>query len=194
MVFSLPRAPMVHLNSLLVSNFHVLDSRLEANWVANFTIKNPSHRSVFDFIEMKGIVSYKDTIIAENSIEPIYLGMNDQTTMTVNISTTGLKGNQYKLKDRVTEEFRKHKENGVVSFGVGISSIASHTNKVGWANRTQIVALYSRCAGLKVDFNDATRFGRWISTDPYGKLLGTFGFYHFDNPFFHINDRYCKFN
>lgn len=92
------------------------------------------------------------------------------------------------------EEFRKHKENGVVSFGVGISSIASHTNKVGWANRTQIVALYSRCAGLKVDFNDATRFGRWISTDPYGKLLRTFGFYHFDNPFFHINDRYCKFN
>ncbi|KAK9985970.1 hypothetical protein SO802_030921 [Lithocarpus litseifolius] len=155
--------PEVILHNLSVPKFQTLDSRLVAEWEAEFTIfvdflRSRHHSPVFVnnslFQHVEGFVSYKDHILAVNSTkivqeEPEVIG---QTTMSVKFSRKGLEGDQREVKDWVLADIRKDRDNGTVIFGMQLVIWTQGFKKSSWAG----------CSDLMVDFNQA----KWVATWP----------------------------
>lgn len=153
--------PEVILHNFSVPKFQTLDSRLVAEWVAEFTIFVDVERydspvfvdnSIFQHVE--GFVSYKDHILAVNSTKVVQeeLEVIGQTTMSVKFSRTGLKGDQREVKDWVLADIRKDRDNGTVIFGMQLVIWTQGLKKSSWAG----------CSDLMVDFNQA----EWVATWP----------------------------
>ena len=114
--------PEVILHNFSVPKFQTLDSRLVAEWVAEFTIfvvvPKSGHSPVFVnnslFQHVEGFVSYKDHILAVNSTKIVQEESEviGQTTTSVKFSTKGLEGDKREVKDWVlrSEERRVGKE------------------------------------------------------------------------------------
>ena len=154
--------PEVILHNFSVPKFQTLDSRLVAEWVAEFTIfvivPKSGHSPVFVnnslFQHVEGFVSYKDHILAVNSTKIVQEESEviGQTTTSVKFSTKGLEGDKREVKDWVLEDIRKDRDNGTVMFGMQLVIWTRGFKKSSWAG----------CSDLMVDFNQA----KWEATWP----------------------------
>lgn len=160
-----PQAPVVEMDSLFVSKLNASNTKLAANWDIMVTMWNPSLVSKIYFNRVEGLISYRDTALSINSIEPFALGLKEQRAIRMRFSTTGFEGDQPFVKERVSQMIRKEYEGGLtVSFNMQIMVWATYTN--GWWG-TQRVMMNPRCDDMRVAFlPGGIGFGRWLGENP----------------------------
>ncbi|KAK9985969.1 hypothetical protein SO802_030920 [Lithocarpus litseifolius] len=156
--------PDVKLHNFSVSKFQTLDSRLVAEWVANFTTRvalydasvgssHPVFVPIMTFEYLESFVSYKGHILAvksTNIVQDKSEIMTGYTNISVKFSTEGLEGDQREVQDWVLEEIRKDKDTGTVIFGM---QLVIWTPRYRWS-------YWARCSNLTVDFNQPD----WVAT------------------------------
>ncbi|XP_015898814.3 uncharacterized protein LOC107432231 [Ziziphus jujuba] len=160
-----PQAPVVEMDSLFVSKLNASKTKLAANWDIMVTIWNPSLISKIYFNRVEGLISYKDTALSTNSMEPFTLGLKEQRAIRMRFSTTGFEGDQPVVKGRVSQMIRKDYEGGLtVRFNMQIMVWATYKN--GWWG-TQRVMMNPTCNDMRVRFlPGGIGFGRWLGENP----------------------------
>ncbi|KAM0980746.1 hypothetical protein FF1_014011 [Malus domestica] len=159
-----PQPPKIRLNSLFMSKLNISRGRLGANFDVTFTIENPNLVSWVRFNRLDGSISYKDNVILTYSLEPFVLGLKQQRTMRVKISTTGLEDDdQPVVEEWVLDEVKRQREDGAVELSMEMFAWATY--KTGWWG-TQFVIMNPQCLDLRVGFLPKVGFGSWISGGP----------------------------
>ncbi|KAM1109226.1 hypothetical protein ACFX15_008331 [Malus domestica] len=159
-----PQPPKIRLNSLFVSKLNISRGMLGANFDVTFTIENPNLVSWVRFNRLDGSILYKDSTILTYSLEPFVLGLKQQRTMHVKISTMGSQDvDQPAVEEGVLDEMKRQGEDGAVD--LTLEMFAWATYKSGWCG-TQSVTMNPQCLDLRVGFLPKVGFGSWISGGP----------------------------
>ncbi|KAL5742078.1 hypothetical protein ACOSP7_028810 [Xanthoceras sorbifolium] len=145
-----PQAPVVKLNSLSVTNFTVSNTKLAANWVANFTVYNPSVAMKLSFDHIESAVFYKEnTALAITSAEGFDMDLRGKNSVQMKFSTTGYEGDQPIVEYPVLREIEEDKRSGTVSFSLRMNMWTTYKSAGNWvAFRRFVITPY--CLDLNV--------------------------------------------
>ncbi|KAK3226990.1 hypothetical protein Dsin_006852 [Dipteronia sinensis] len=148
-----PQAPVVKLNSLSVTNFTVSNTKLAANWVANFTVYNPSLGMKLSLDNIVSSVLYKEnTALAIASVEGFEMDSRGENSIQMEFSTTGYEGDQPIVEYSVLREIEEDKKRrGAVRFSM-IMNMRTTYKSAGhnWVAWTRRFVMNSYCLDLNV--------------------------------------------
>ncbi|KAK8511630.1 hypothetical protein V6N13_024258 [Hibiscus sabdariffa] len=139
-----PQAPIIKVNTLLVSNFMVSGSNLIANWLANITIYNPNIVLSVHVKQTEASVLYKhDCALSLSSLDDFELDPWENKDVYIKFVTSGVEADQPIIEYPLLKEIEKDWRQGRIGFRIRLNAMNNY--EIG-------------CPGLR---------GRPIMMDPY---------------------------
>lgn len=181
LTFSLPPpAVVLHPNSFSISNFTIFNSRLAANWEADFTFgcqncvsnltsgndRECNTRIYYDYI--KGYIFYneKEDVLSTVSIEPFSLGAKEHKRVHVKFGNTGWEGNQPIVRKEVVDAIGKKVERGMLHLSMRLDVWVTYKKWGSFWKNNLLGMPDSYCWNLLVGVIPETGMGKLILSRP----------------------------
>ncbi|TXG58151.1 hypothetical protein EZV62_015980 [Acer yangbiense] len=148
-----PQTPVVKLNSLSVTNFTVSNTKLAANWVATFTVYNPSLAMKLSLDNIVSAVLFKENnALAIASVEGFGMDSRGENRVQMEFSTTGYEGDQPIVEYPVLREIEEdNKRRGTVRFSMIMNMRTTYKSAgYNWVAWTRRFVMNSYCLDLNV--------------------------------------------
>ncbi|XP_043693228.1 uncharacterized protein LOC122643697 [Telopea speciosissima] len=149
-----PLRPIFHIDTLSVSNFTIIHSKLNADWNLKFRIWNPNSQMEISFHKINAYIYHKSNKLSNSSIEPVLLVKRNETILADKLET------RQEFADKEMEE--EWKSTGVLDLSVRTKMTLRLQYKNGLGGYTNDRNMVVLCENLKIFFDDNNRNGRSV--------------------------------
>ncbi|XP_043716755.1 NDR1/HIN1-like protein 2 [Telopea speciosissima] len=143
-----PRYPVVQIDSLVVSNFTITDSKLDTDWDLSFNIWNPNRKLDMNYKEIDTLIFYGRNLLSTTTSKPFFLEKKNMTTVNEKLVTR---------KDFVGAEMENERKSGslLVSVRFRVSATFQKGDSVSREFKMGVL-----CEYLRIDFAGNTSTGK----------------------------------
>ncbi|KAJ4977609.1 hypothetical protein NE237_008389 [Protea cynaroides] len=143
-----PREPVFHVDTFTVSNFTIIDSRLNADWDLSFKISNPNTKFDLNFEDIDVLVFYARNLLSTVSMHPLLLQRKNETSVHGKLLTRD---------DFVGKDMEEDRKSGDLVVGVRIRMTVRFENGGATSRDQKLTAI---CENLKLNFDGNTGNGK----------------------------------